>query len=357
MSSRAMMSIQKQVVKNNNGGATIADFPLKRLSEKYGIQFTEGESEIIQIINGFFWLRFRGVIDSIPAEFAGTPLELWGLIMIYSCGISTTMDYDKLSPNWFIEIRDKLVPPRWREEFEANAHWKWPLTYNIEAILLKICKPNSGMTVDSTNYLRFLDCPSPQNIMDTIHDLSSVTDRNYALFPSTHDQGVTGDEKKIIQLCYTLLQWKQLLAGDRHMIPACREGLLMEIWLINFIVHTEYLLKTNITHQPYKLILPLVYYKYFPESCKVDNNDGGMLVDDVCQHFKVENQKTIYHVYDVQKIIMKKMSKTGRNELLRHREAMWALTMARSSSRNESKIGVLSPELVQLVQQHYAYPR
>jgi len=353
MSSRAMMSIQKQVVKNNNGGAIIiADFPLKRLSEKYGIQFTEGESEIIQIINGFFWLRFRGVIDSVPAEFAGTPLELWCLIMIYSGSLTTTMDYAKLSPNWFIEIRDELVPPRWREEFEASGNWRWPLTYNIEAILLKICKPNFlGMTVDSTNYLMFLDYPSPQNIMDAIRDFSSITDEIYAPFPVTYDQGSTKDEKKIIQLCYTLLQWKQLLAGDRHMIPACREGLPMEIWLINFIVRTACLLKTNITHQPYKLILPLVYYKYFPESCKVDNND------DVCQHFKVENQKTIEHVYDVQKIIMKKMSKTGRNEFLRHKEAMWALTMARSSSRSESMFGVLPPELMQLVQQHYAYPR
>jgi hypothetical protein len=340
----------------------MGDFPLDRLSHVYGIAFEPYEREIIQIIHRYFWLRFRKEIDRVPAEFAGTPLELWGLIMIYSCCEREAI----VRTATFLDV---LVPLHWRDEFEASSNWSWPLSCNIEGILLKICEPRVDMTGLFANYSLYFDFPTPQNIMNTIRDFSSVTDHKYALFPVTHDQvkyaGFTEGEKKNIQLCYTLLQWKQLLTADHHMIPICAEGLPMEIWLIQFMVYHSYTLKTSNTFQPYEFILPLAYYKYFPKDCTVvDNNDNDtadISPSDGPRLWKAKNRAINEFVKGVQRDVMRKMSKTGRNEFMRHKEMMWAMTMARSS-RSESKIGVLSPELSHLVQQHswdeyYARPR
>jgi hypothetical protein len=268
--SSSVMSIQ-EVIDNKMG-----DFPLDRLSHVYGIAFEEYEREIIQIIHKYFWLKFSDAMNTVPVGFTGTPLELWGLIMIYSDSQIMMMDRTKVSPHSSTTVRDALVPPHLREEFEINRNKRRALSSNIEGILLKICKPKVDMTGLFANYSLYFDFPSAQNIMNTIRDFSSVTDKIYAPFPVTHEQvkyaGFTENQKTIIQLSYTMLQWKQLLTDDHHMIPVCMEGLPMEIWLIQLMVCHSYSLKTSRKYEAYELydfVLPLAYYKYFPGDCTV----------------------------------------------------------------------------------------
>ena len=121
----------------------------------------------------------------------------------------------------------------------------------------------------------------------------------------------------------------------------------MEIWLIQFLVLHSCPLKTNKLFQQFEWILPLAFYKYFPEGGRVDADSPS----DAPLLLKAKNRTIDIYVKDAQRTVMKKMSKTARDEYLLHKQRMWALTTARSpAERNKSIMGKLPPELMQLVQ-------
>lgn len=109
----------------------IVDFPLRRLSDHYHIHFADVEQTIIQTLNRLFWIIFEDHRNELPPYgFQGTPMELWGLIMIVSVRAVTMTK----------EIKIIIIPQNVKGEFENILNWRKSLTPNVDSILQKICR-------------------------------------------------------------------------------------------------------------------------------------------------------------------------------------------------------------------------
>jgi hypothetical protein len=309
-------------------GHDVGNFPLQRLSEKYGIQFTEHESEVIEVMHKYIWIHFRSEVHELPVAFRGTPLELWAVIMYYSVSPSKT-DAD---------IGRKMIPDSLYQEFIRINHWGSPLTPTVQSILKKICRERTPIMMDNSrgafNSFRYYQCTrTPQTIQDAVEKLSAATDAYDDPFPVESRLGhvkFTDAEMAMIRINYTHLLWKQFLSDDEYMAPASEEGTPMEIWLVSSLLMDEYPLKTGHKFRTDQTLGALAYFKYYPDNISPETIFPENILG------------------ELQYCIMSKLSKQEHEEFHINRERMWPLTMALAKrTRTQSKIGELPPEIIQ----------
>ena len=113
-------------------------------------------------------------------------------------------------------------------------------------------------------------------------------------------------------------------------------------------VNHPFELKTGHEFEDYEFISTLAFYKYHPERYVI-------IEEDIQMKPFTELAKRGRDIYEsiraVRQTIRYKISRNAHNEFVRHKETMWPLTMA-LASRTKSKIGELSPELIQKLQKH-----
>ena len=320
-------------------GHDVGDFPLQRLSEKYGIQFTEVESEVIQVMHKFIWIHYSDEEYNkyfklrLPGTFQGTPLELWAIIMIYSASPS------RLNPI----IRLIVIPDSLFVEFEDINKWRDPPTPTVLSILTKICqmRPPIYSRGAFDGFLQFQNDRTPENIHNAIEKLSAKTDK-YNPFTVhaqlKHVKKLTEAEMTMIRINYTQLLWQQYLSKDVYMAPACEEENYMEIWLVNSLLLYECPLKTGLESRNSTAIGMLAYYKYYPGH--VYHKNDSFFINPIT--------KSVDMRYD----IMKKLPEMA--ELNLHQMRMWALTSALTRNRDSrrSPFMKLPAEINQLLQSY-----
>lgn len=302
-------------------------FPLQYLYDQYNIQFDQVESNIIQIIHKCFWLIYENKRNKLPQGFLGTPLELWGLIIIFCAKFAPIIDQT------IISFPD-LIPQEYRNEFHILSNQHEPPTIILRQILSKICRPMIQPIFNHRNLSRFYMNSTLDNIQLVIDDIHpSIRTQN--LFPINrelnHEISLTDDEIQMIQINYTQLLWIQYVLGDTLMIPLPTEGTSMEIWVIQQIVSKKLRLKTRNEIESYDTIGQMVMHMY--NSLNQSN----------------------YVKKHIQKCIRHKISKINYDICYRRRN-LWAFTMALSSQpRNKSNVKKLTPELNNTIQK-FIYP-
>jgi len=315
----------------------VGDFPLQRLSAEYGIQFTEHESEVIEVMHKYFWVERHNGVHELPVAFRGTPLELWAMIMFY-CALNSRVDE---------ETKRKMIPPSLLHEFVLIDHWWLPLTPTVKSILRKICRERLPMDDRGAfNSFRHYQCTrTPQTIQDAVRKLSAATDP-YDSFPvqsRLEHVRFTDAEMAMVRINYTNLLWKQFLNDDAYMAPACKEGTPMEIWLVSSLLVDECPFKTGNPIRDDPTLGALAYFKYYPNNISPET-------------IFPENMLS-----ELRHCIMHKLSKEVHDEFHINKERMWPLTMA-LAKRTQSKIGELPPEIIRNFQklgweEYYTRPR
>jgi hypothetical protein len=325
-------------------GHDVGDFPLQRLSKKYGINFTERESELIQVMHKYIWMHYRDKVHELPVAFRGTPLELWTVIMFYSVSQLRFIN---------VEIGRKMIPPSLYQEFMEINDWRAPLTPTVQSILGKICRQRLPIMMDSRSALnsfrRYQNDRTPQNIQDAIGELSAATDP-YDSFPvqsRLEHVKFTDDEMAMIRINYTHILWVQFLNDDEYMAPASEEGTPMEIWLVSSFLMERYPLKTGLKSQNSWALGTLVYYKYYPRD--IPRNAENLTSADH-QHDIIIIVEPIKVMARLHYGIINKLSKTVHDQFHLHRERTWVMTSAlthtkRGDNKKKSPFMTLPLEL------------
>jgi len=221
-----------------------------------------------------------------------------------------------------------VIPESLYEEFRNINKWQDPPTPTVLSILTKICKMRPPIYSRGAfdGFLQFQNDKTPENIHNAIEKLSAATDQ-YNPFPVharlEHVKKLTEAEMTMIRINYTHLLWQQYLNKDVYMAPACEEENYMEIWLVNSLLTYEYPLKTGLESQNRTAIGMLAYYKYFPGH--IYNKNDSFFINPLTK------------AADLRYGIMSKLLTMVDDQIRLHKEKMWALTSALTSSRDSSR--------------------
>ena len=203
-------------------------FPLEYLEKNYGITFDSKEKEYINLAYHIHLIERREQYNraEMPRPCIGTPLELWGLLQVFSFG-----DYWealKIIKREFYHI-DQSLEGNIRGTLTCGKRELLPI---LGGIFKKICRTRD---FDFDNSLLNFNNDEGEKQMRLAQYMAHRT-RGYGQFPhedSQHKYFELNDyEKDSVSLLYIKILWESLMTHHDHIIPS-PEGTAMEIYFLN----------------------------------------------------------------------------------------------------------------------------